>query len=372
VNIVQVVDNLIVGGAQKWIVTFAGSIYKRGNSRLVVISLSDEVSDTLIGEIEELGALVRVYPFERLYNPQQFIRLVKFFRQERFDIIQTHLIRANIIGKLAGLLSNTPAVSTLHSTGESAHRYNPLRTRLETFVMRYLVKRIIAVGFSIAEFHSKRFAKKSIDVIPNAITPSQGISATERFDIRSEIATDACRTLLISVGRISPPKGYQDLLMAIGILRITHPDVLLVIVGNGSLYDEIAQQVISRQLGENVIMLGERTDVPRLLCAADVFVSASHREGLPLAILEAMGAGLPIVATSVGDIPQVIDADRGIIVPPHQPMKIADALGVLLDNSERWESYGEAGKAYIRENHHPDVWLNKLMALYGEMGAYAG
>jgi glycosyltransferase involved in cell wall biosynthesis len=370
-RIVQIVDNLVVGGAQKWIVTFAGALLNQtADSELAVVALSAVKSDALENELEQLGVEVQLFPFEKLLNPTQFFRLIRYLKQGNFDVIHTHLIRANIIGKMAGFLTGTPVVATLHSTGEAAHRYNPLRTKIETFVLRFLVKRIIAVGYSVVEFHAKRLGHKKTDIILNAVSSQSVNSERERIAVREELKIDRSRPLLISVGRISPPKGYHDLLLAVSELRKTNVDILLLIVGHGSLYGEISAQIITQDLMDHVILLGERNDVPRLLAAADLFVIASLREGLPLAVLEAMGAGLPIVATNVGDIPQVVSTKAGIIVPPHEPLELARGIQFFLDEPNKWASFGRAGMTYIKENHHPDIWLDKIMALYREVMNY--
>lgn len=371
-HIAQVIDNLIIGGAQKWLVTFVQAAQAQSDVgeteyTVTIISLAREHSASLKLELESFGANIEIFPFERVANIKQLFLLYRFIKLANFDIIQTHLIRANIVGAVIGRMTQTPSVATLHSTGEAAHRFNPLRMKVEAFVLRFVVQRVLAIGSSVVAAYSGRLGDASLEIIPNAVSPIPPISISERARIRQEILKDAGRPFLISVGRVSSSKGYGDLLLALEILSQTHPEVGLAIVGTGRLYDEISHQILHLGLCDHVIMLGVRDDVPQLLAAADIYVSSSHREGLPLAILEAMAASLPVVATNVGDIQQIINPDRGIVVPPHQPAEIARALAQLLDQPELQKSLADTGKAYILENHHPTAWINRLLLLFSDV-----
>ena len=136
--------------------------------------------------------------------------------------------------------------------------------------------------------------------------------------------------------------------------------------------DSIIRQVDNSRLSQSVILIGERTDVPQLLASSDVFASSSHREGLPLAVLEAMMAGLPVVATSVGDIPNVVTSDTGVLVPPHQPEQLAAALEDLLKNPEKRKAMGRAAQERAWNEYSVDAWMKKHIALYQEVLAGCG
>jgi glycosyltransferase involved in cell wall biosynthesis len=119
-------------------------------------------------------------------------------------------------------------------------------------------------------------------------------------------------------------------------------------------------------LQHHVRLLGARNDVPQLLSASDVYVSASHWEGLPLTVLEAMAAGLPIVATGVGDVPRVVVAGTGVIVPPRDPSALAKALRNLLAEPERMRVMGQTAQAHIARHFNSTVWLDNLLAVYAQ------
>ncbi|MBU1660371.1 MAG: glycosyltransferase, partial [Chloroflexi bacterium] len=144
------------------------------------------------------------------------------------------------------------------------------------------------------------------------------------------------------------------------------PAAYLIIVGGGTLYDQLSEQVAALKLEKHTQLLGARTDVPRLLAASDIYVNASHREGLPLAILEAMSAGLPVVATGVGGVPELVGG-RGILVPPRRPEAFTAALVSLLNDPARQRSLGMAARAHVNHHYAPSPWFEQILAVYQEV-----
>jgi glycosyltransferase involved in cell wall biosynthesis len=173
--------------------------------------------------------------------------------------------------------------------------------------------------------------------------------------------------MLISVGRLSRQKAFADLITAFTTVRQKYPTAVLVIVGGGQTRAELVAQIQSLGLEGHVFLLGFRNDVPALLAASDLFVSSSHWEGIPIAILEAMSAGLPVVATEVGDVPLIVNEASGFIVPPAQPMRLADAITTLLADPDQRRKMGAAARLHVLQNYSPEVWAGKLCDLYLEV-----
>jgi glycosyltransferase involved in cell wall biosynthesis len=366
--IAQFIDNLSWGGAQKMQITLARAMRER-NVRLKVITLRNSPHAPYTADLQALGVPVVTFPGHGLKDVARIGRIVRFLHRERFDVLHTHLGYANVIGTLAGRLVGLPVIGSLRSAGFEHRDKVPYLWALETWALRYGVQRVMAVGHLVAEVHRERLRGKLIDVIPNAVAIVPPLPEAERNSLRAEMTGDPTRPLLISVGRLSPAKGYPDLLTAFATLRKTHPSAALVIVGGGSLRPELESRIADLSLEGHAILLGPREDVPRLLAASDIYVSSSHWEGLPVSVLEAMGAGLPIVATQVGDIPNVVVAGTGQIVPPHEPMLLARVLGGLLDNPAQRNALGAAARAHILQNHSLSAWADQILALYAKVCA---
>jgi glycosyltransferase involved in cell wall biosynthesis len=365
-HIVQIIDNLIIGGAQKLLITLAGQAQVHG-LELTIVSLSSNNDRVILDELAGLGTTVIIFPAKHLLDLRRIFRLSRFLSGGNFDLVQCHLTYANIIGALCGRLAGLPVVTTLHSIEDVLQEFHPFIGALETWTIRHLAKRVVAVGYTIADSFQWRLRGRAIDVIPNAVSIPARITEKERLELRKEIAGDVRKKIVISVGRIAPPKGYEDLVTAYSFLVPSHPNLVLLLIGDGPLFEDIRNLISKLSLEKNVLLLGAREDVPRLLAASDLYASSSHWEGLPLAILEAMMAGLPVVATAVGDIPRLITADIGLVIPPRQPRAIAEAIARLFLNPVRLREMGAVARARAMQDYSPQAWMERLLNLYRQL-----
>jgi glycosyltransferase involved in cell wall biosynthesis len=203
-------------------------------------------------------------------------------------------------------------------------------------------------------------------VIPNGVPTPVQLSPQARQQLRREFTGYEDRMIIISVGRLVRAKGYDDLIEAFAILHRQDPRPVLVIAGGGRLFDTIKKKLAEKNLEDSIYCLGERNDIPQLLAASDIYAISSHREGLPVALLEAMMTGLPIVATSVGDIPHVVTPEIGILVPPRRPDCLAEAFSDLVSAPEKARAMGQAAGLRARQEYSLEAWVEKLTSLYEE------
>ena len=363
-HVAQIIDNLSFGGAQKMQITLAQAV-EASDIDLTVISLrANKTYSTVPEALQSLGVKVIFYPHRGLFDPRCALHISGILRHSGCDLVHAHLTYANIIGTTAGRLAGIPAIASLRSAGIDQRFYHPVRHRLETWALRYGAKRVMAVGYSTAEAHQQRLQNKPIDVLPNAVSLGPPLSLEERNELRREVTGNPSRPLVISVGRLVEAKGYDDLLVAFNTLRQTHPQAAMVIAGKGSLHDRLQARISELNLDDHVKLLGPRGDVPHLLAASDIFVSSSHWEGLPNAVLEAMAARLPVIATRVGDVPYLVVDGTGLVVPPKTPEALASALRRLLDNPAQRQSLGQAAQRHVAREHSLETWANKLLTLY--------
>jgi len=364
--IFQMIDGLSTGGAEQLQVTFAKEANKRG-FKLAVISLGGDEDSQYVKQLRALNIRVYFFPTHRIFDFNNLRKIIKLFRTERPDILHTNLTYSNIIGSMVARLTGIPIVATLHSTGIDERFRAPRTDQAETFALRYLVNKIIACGPAVARHYQTTIKDEPVLVIPNAVEEVPQISSSERDALRKQIIGSLDRSvIIISVGRLVIHKGFEDLLDAFSIVHSSHPTAFLAIVGNGNsgnFKDVLEQKIRDLGLSEHVKLLGWRTDVPSLLLASDMFVLASHWEGLPIAVLEAMTAGVPILATDVGDNAWAIDS-TGVTVPPHQPKMLAGAMAELLDDPVRCKTLGQTAQARIEENFNPSIWFDKIISVY--------
>jgi glycosyltransferase involved in cell wall biosynthesis len=174
--------------------------------------------------------------------------------------------------------------------------------------------------------------------------------------------------LLGLVARLHRQKGLGDLLAAVAWVRERVPDVRLLLIGEGELRDELEAQARALGLSGAVIFAGIRTDVAEIVAALDIFVLPSLWEGTSNAVLEAMAAGLPIVATAVGGTPEVVvDGVTGLLVPPRDPSALAGALVTLLQDADLRHRMGRAGRERVKQYFSLERMVRRTEALYEEL-----
>lgn len=364
-RIAHLIDSLHWGGAQKLLILFAEEAKSRGLDFTIISLRPNTKNSPYPAQLESMGVRVIMLSIDRLYSPNALPTLIKLFRQERFNVVQTHLQHANILGMLAGRIAGVPTIATLHSTNVHVQGYfHYLRQIADWLTLNYGARRVIAVGYSVADAYQKKIRARKIDVIPNAVRIEAELSLDERGKIRRELTGDASHPLIITVGRLMVDKGYADLIASFAHVHERHPQAFLVIVGDGELRSDLESYVLELGLSNCVRLTGARTDVPKLLAASDMYVSSSYREGLSVALMEAMAAGLSILATNVGDTQYLLGKGQGIMVEPHDIPALTREMNLLLDDPAKMKRLGVEAYDFVKTHYAPGPWLDQLLGVY--------
>ncbi len=364
-KVLQVIDSLRIGGAQKLMLTFAEQA-RAHQIELTVVSLSEfSQGMTLAEDLRVLGAEVLVFPASNLFTFARLRDFTRFLKERKFSVIHTHLTYANIIAGLAGKITKTPLVSTLHSTAVDRRHAHFLRDKIELMILRSINK-VLGVGKRVADIYEP-ILRREISVLPNAVDENNNLNTQESETLRAQIGLASSQPTLISVGRLSPDKDVSALLEAFSFIRGKAQDAALLIVGDGELRPELEEKTTSLGLEKGVFWLGMRNDVPKLLALSDIYISASRREGLPLSLLEAMMAALPMVVTDVGEVSALVGDDAGILLPHSEPAQLADAALRVLEMPGYGKKLGEAGLARARKDYGAEQWFLRLMDVYEEI-----
>ena len=207
------------------------------------------------------------------------------------------------------------------------------------------------------------FAAKAIRVIYNGIDPAGETSAADRARIRQMLGVADDVLTIGTVARLDPVKDLGTLIESVSHL-VAERRVRLVIIGEGSELPRLKQMAATRGLSNDVTFVGHRDDARRWLTGFDVFANSSTSEGVSLTILEAMAAGLPVVATAVGGTPEVVDAASGCLVPPRDPVALAAAIRGLARDAARRLSLGQAGRARVQAHFTLDRMVEDYRKAY--------
>ena len=322
-DVVHIINNLPVGGAEQFLVQLVRAQQGFGlRPRVVALSHPNPLA-------EELTAPFTSLQRRRLNDPRVIRDLVKNLREQHVDIVHTHLFYADTFGRIAARWCGVPCISTEHSTeaGQLSHR-----RQWGMKLTKRLASRVVAVSGAVQVAVCKRLTLpvQAVPVIPNGVD----LRAFENVKARSrrELQIPEGAVLVAGVGRIVSSKGYDALLRALAQPELSSVHVLM--VGEGP--ERQALESLAQDLGVHgqVRWLGLRRDVPAILAAVDVFAMPSHWEGHSVALLEAMASGCALL---VSDIPELTDTAgaAAVQVKPGESASIAAALKQLLDANLR-------------------------------------
>ena len=278
---------------------------------------------------------------------------IQLMRSFKPHVVHTHLGKADVVGALAARFTGVPVlVSTKHNEDDYL-KYPPVG--LAALGIARMADRVVVISDAVG-----RFLRRKTHLSPERITkilygyPANGrrvgTDPLVSVELKRELGLDPQSMLVTCVARLTKQKGLLDLLRAMSRLREAAPEARLLLVGRGEMGPKLHEVVDLLGLKSVVRFLGFRRDIRRILSGSDLMVLPSHWEGFGLVLLEAMEAGIPIVATRVGAIPEVMaEGETGIIVPPHDPDALATGLVHLLRHPETAVEMGCAGRRRLSE-----------------------
>jgi glycosyltransferase involved in cell wall biosynthesis len=346
------------GGAERIVADLAAAIQAAGATSVVFLPADGD--GWLARQLEGTSVTIDRFRLDRPVSPACAGSLAAAFRRHGIDLAHSHEFSMAVYGAWASRLAGVRHVITMHG---SRYYAAELRRRLAMRTAIALSGKTVAVSNPLADQISRdlRVRRQRIATIHNGVRPvAHGPTA-----LREELGLGAGDRLIVSVGNLYPVKGHQYLLDALALLANRHPTAHVAVSGRGDLADALGARARDCGLGGRVHLLGLRSDVPAVLAAADVFVMPSLSEGLPLALLEAMFAGCPIVATDVGDVGVALaHGDAGVLVAPGSAAALAGALDALLNDRARARELGARASRRAVAEYDLSHMVRRYSALY--------
>jgi glycosyltransferase involved in cell wall biosynthesis len=354
-----------IGGAQSYVATLLPALVRDFDVAVAAYGP---------GPLREAAASngVRFIPLRHVRRPISpwrdlagLVELIRILRRERPDILHASSSKAGVLGRLAAVLAGIPIrIFTVHGWAFAAH--SGAAARLYYWADR-LMRPLTSVTICVSEharargLEARTCTTGETAVIPNAVDVRSAPAARRDWD----------RPLVVTVGRLKAPKDNLTLVRSLALLHPGSVDAL--IVGEGPDRAELEAEIRRLGIGERVRLVGERRDVPELLAGADVFVLSSASEGMPVSVLEAMAAGLPVVGSRVGGVPElVVDGQTGLLVEPGDPDELAAAIGRLLADRELRRRLGDAGRDRVQRHFGLDSFRRAHVELYSRELARRG
>lgn len=360
-TVLHLIETSEPGGAERMLVSLVERLDPAAYRPVVCLLRDGWLYRELVGR----GVRTLLCPLRRVLDPSWIVRCLRLIREEEVDLMHAHEFAMNTYGCMVARLTGIPIVTTVHGKGYySEKRHRRLAYR---FVARASF-RMVAVSEDIRGFLLEQIGARPDNVVTiyNGIDPAAGgATAEEGAAVRRELGIPGTAPVIGTVGNLLPVKGHTYLLRATARLVPVVPDLAVLVGGRPILLDQLRAEARALGIDRHVHFLGFREDVPALLRAMDVFVFPSLSEGLSLSLLEAMAAGLPVVATDVGGNPEIVrPGETGFLVPVRDPETLADRILTLLRDQALARAFGEAGRERVRQRFSLQVMLRAYADVY--------
>jgi len=354
-------------GAENVLLTIAAGINDHGWIS-VVGAIRDGRQEHLeiIEKAKAWGIPTVVFESGGKFDLQTISQLKKYLCEQKIQILHTHNYKSDILGAVAARWAGIPAVATAHGFTDMNRAVSGYE-RLDRFVLRSFFKKVIVVTDKMLP----NFSRKKKMLISNGINIQRfAWGEQKRAEFRSRYKIAATDFVIGTVGRLSPEKNQMLLLQAAEHMCAAHPQLKFLLVGNGPEEKKLKDFVKEKGLTDKIIFTGLLPDSSAVYPGMDIFTLTSLTEGVPLTILEAMAAHVPVVATKVGGVADIIqDGVTGLLVRPGSVEILISQFQLLLSSSEERHALSQRAFAFVKENFSQERMVERYKAMYQEVAA---
>jgi glycosyltransferase involved in cell wall biosynthesis len=368
-RIAQVITGLVLGGGGQVMLTIARNLDRTQFEMDIYCVIG---GGELLPEIEAMGYPIRVIPSyvgERTfrYRPRQVWQLARELRQGRYDLVHTHLFQADVIGRTAALAAGVPRiVKSLHNMGA----WKKWHHLLVDGCLSSRTDRVICCSEALREsaIRQEKLDPGRVVTIYHGVDQARFRPAVDRVSYCRELGLDPARRVVGTIGRPIPEKGHEHLLDALPAILRRHPDAQFLIVGEGPLRGAHIARMEREGLSHAIRFVGARPDIPELLSLMDVFVFPSVREGLGIAVLEAMASGVPLIASDIRPLSEMVTHERtGLLVEAASPPALAAAVNRLLSDDGLRQTLRSNALAHVKAHFTERQMVQSIESVYLEL-----
>lgn len=364
IKLLHILESFHTGGAEKVTLDICNGLDKQRFVSHVLAFEDGELRNTF----EKEGIATSILQKSKGYSPLFLFKLIRFIKKNHFDL--THIINGLTVinyGIMASKITNTPSIAAIH--GHSHFNSDSFGNRV-WYRMVDKADKIITVADSVSKhLESKGIESYKIKRIYNGIASDFPVlSNDEKETLAVSLGLPQSKFVLGCVANLRTVKGHIHLIEAFKEIQELIPDLYLLLIGSGSLKESLQKKVRSYGLDSKIIFCGTRHDVPACLQIFDIFILSSLSEGLPISILEAMRASLPIIATSVGGVPETVrDRLNGFIVEPGKSAQLSSAIKQMFENTDTCEEFGKQSKKIFLENFTHKSFISNYEKVFEEV-----
>lgn len=346
------------GGLERVVAMLAHGQTSTGVHVAAVLEPHDAAQHPFVRRLEELEVPVTVIAVDPRNYWGEYKALRALITRLRPDVVHTHGYRADIVAGFAARRSGIPQISTVHGFTGGGIR-NRAYERVQRFALRRADAVIAVAAAMIDRLAAAGIPRDRIHCVPNGFIDSS--PALERHAARATLGLSFHQPIIGWVGRLSREKGADVMLEA---LALADPAWRLSVIGDGPEMGKLKANAQRLGIAERVIWHGAVADAASLLRAYDVVALSSRTEGTPIVLFEAMNAEVPIVATAVGGVPDVISAEQGLLVPPETPALLAEALDRVRVDPDAASQRSRLARQRLAEKFGHSAWVQSVDRAY--------
>ena len=318
---------------------------------------------SLIKKVAELKTITRCITFQQEWNLLALLKIYNFLKINHIQLIHLHTAHAHTLGALAGKMAGIPVVVTRRVDFPLAHLF------FSCLKYNLMVDRIIAISEGIKKVLLKGSVPNSkITVIPSGIDPKRFSNIKNPSYLYRGFRLSPEDIIIGTIAHLTDHKGHRYLIEAIPRILEAFPQARFLFVGEGELRGQLEEMVGKLGIGDKVILPGFREDVPEILSILNLFVLPSHLEGLGTSLMDAMYMKVPIVATTAGGIPEIVeDGKNGLLVPPKSPKILAQAVIKLLKDKSLQKNFSREGRKRVIQEFEISTVVEKIEGVYQQL-----
>jgi glycosyltransferase involved in cell wall biosynthesis len=372
IRVLAFVEAVWVTGPAKNLIEFARRAGEpnlsglRANVALATFHRGKSADSTeFIDACRDAGVELHLIQERYAFDPQVVFSMGKLIDSYKPDIVQTHAVKSHFLARISRIHNEHHWIAFHHGyvwTDRKARLYN----QLDRWSLRSAQRVVTVCRPFAAALEATGVPREHISIQHNAVNEFHPVGDQKLAELRSALKIPENAVVLLNVGRLSREKGQADLIDALGIIRRNQPsrELRLLLVGTGPDGPKLRELAARSGVEDWVLLEGHQTDVAKYYTLAHMMVLPSHTEGSPNTLLEAMAAGLPIVATLVGGVPEIVRSDQeAVLVERQQPAALANAIQRVLDDREFQEKLATRARSTVAQ-YSPEKYCASMLALY--------
>lgn len=352
-------------GAERVILELNNSLVDSGFTSIVGVAVEDgEPEPELIKVLKQGGHQTVVFRISGAFDLGAIARIRKYVLENKIDIVHSHGYREDLYA--IGCKGKAKLIGTNHLWKRTDWKLK-VYAKLDAILLRFF-DAVVAVSSPVKkDMLEEGIAERKIRVIQNGIDVAPYVKKYDTSAILTELGVPETKRVFATLSSLTGEKGID---IAIRAFAETNPlvnDYTLLVIGDGPNRADLEALAKELKVDSKVVFCGRRKNVPEILACVDIFILSSYIEGLPMALLEAMASACAIVATAVGDVPEVINDQNGKLVQPGEPMQIATAIAELLSDDKNLQLVSENARATVTERFSSKTMVQQYFESYNAL-----